>query len=545
MNTFVPSALSVGILLSFAPLNAGEPFGLHEVDFTASGAYANPYRELQAQARLVSPRGEARQIPLFWDGGSTWKLRVSPEFAGRWKWTIQSGDPGLNGRSGEFEVTGQPRRGSIQPLTNSPYHFQYQNGERMWFMGDTAWALFTDNAREKHDRAAVEEYFTTRAEQGFNVVHTMLLSEAGWGNSGGLPFEDIARERLNPGYWQEVDRRMAAANSHGFIVGLALAWGDKGRQEPFAWSRFQGVEARKRYAHYIGARYGAFDVYFLVSGEWHAEIGSRDAQMAAIRNEFIAIGDVLARADIHNRMIGIHPMNGDGSVREFNRAAWMGFGDYQQNYDLLHERILQSRRFEKPVVNSEYGYYLRDQSGDGVPDKDNSTSLDVMRHATWDIVMAGGYFVTGFGTTYFGGNRDPGFFDVHATRNRDWERQVALIKAVFSTREWWRLEPHDELVSCVTPRGHDRIELRQKAPPTIAYWCLAQPGREYVVYGRGLREPVSLRLEMPARDWHLEELDPRTGERIIRDVGVEGGEFRYTPGDDRDWVFLLSAISRN
>jgi hypothetical protein len=32
--------------------------------------------------------------------------------------------------------------------------------------------------------------------------------------------------------------------------------------------------------------------------------------------------------------------------------------------------------------------------GGGVPDKDNSTSLDAIRHATWDLVMAGGYVVT-------------------------------------------------------------------------------------------------------------------------------------------------------
>jgi hypothetical protein len=58
-------------------------------------------------------------------------------------------------------------------------------------------------------------------------------------------------------------------------------------------------------------------------------------------------------------------------------------------------------------VNSEYGYFLRDQSGDSVPDKDNSTSARQC-HASWDIAMAGGYIVTGFGTTYFGSSRDPG-----------------------------------------------------------------------------------------------------------------------------------------
>ncbi len=190
-----------------------------------------------------------------------------------------------------------------------------------------------------------------RAGQGFSAIHSMLLSEAGWGNAGGPPWQDLGAERINPADWQEVDGRLASANGQGLVVGLALA------------------EAR-----------------------------TRPAPEGEVRREFVAIGDALHAADPHGRMIAIHPMTSGGSVREFSEAAWMALGDYQQNYHDLHERILQSRSFNKPVVNSEYGYHLRDQDGDGVPDKDNSTSLEAIRHATWDVVMAGGYVVTGFET---------------------------------------------------------------------------------------------------------------------------------------------------
>jgi hypothetical protein len=134
------------------------------------------------------------------------------------------------------------------------------------------------------------------------------------------------------------------------------------------------VEARKRYARYIAARYSAYDVYFIVSGEWHGEVRTRPSTDDAVRKEFIEIGDALAAADPHGRMVAIHPMTAQGSVREFNSARWMSFGDYQQNYRDLHGRVLESLKLNKPVVNSEYGYFLRDSSGDGVPDKDNSTS---------------------------------------------------------------------------------------------------------------------------------------------------------------------------
>ncbi len=513
-------------------------FGVFEASFEATGPYLNPYTDLEGKAVFTRPDGATESIPLFWDGGAVWKVRLSPDAAGTWSFQVRSADKGLDGQRGSFACVASSLRGSIEPMQNFPHHFQFQNGDPMWFMGDTAWALCTDNAREKHDREAAEGYLDARAAQGFNVVHSMLLSEAGWGNQGGLPFTDIAAEKINPGYWQEVDERIAHANRHGLVCGLAIAWADKRKQEPFAWRRFPSLDARKRYARYVAARYSACDVYFIVSGEWHGEVRTRPSTEGAVKKEFIEIGDALAAADPHHRMMAIHPMTSHGSVREFNEAAWMSFGDYQQNYHDLHSRILESRRFDRPVVNAEYGYLLRDQNGDGVPDKDNCTSLEVIRHATWDIVMAGGYVVTGFGTTYFGGNRDPGPFDVDAAKNDPWESQMSAMKRLFAGREWWKLEPHDELLECTTPRGKDGEYLDRTAPPTTTYWCLAEPGRQYLVYGRGLTESVKVTVT-GENSWQARMFNPRTGEFSEAQGGISNGQFTFKPAGEEDWLLLL------
>jgi hypothetical protein len=514
-------------------------FSVHEVELRASGSYGNPYLELEADVVLTAPGAGAKHTaPLFWDGDATWRFRFSPNQIGEWRWTVRSRDPGLGGQAGRFRSVASARPGSIRPMRGFPRHFERQNGSRIWFMGDTAWALYTDSEREKHDREAAQRYLETRAAQGFNAVHSMLMSEAGWGNRGGPPFADLAEERINPRYWQEVDQRLVQANRLGLVCGLVLAWGDK-RDEPYAWRRFPSIEARQRYARYIAARYAAHDVYFIVSGEWHAEIASRGSTEEIVRTEFIELGNVLQRHDPHGRMMAIHPMNGNGSAREFNEAAWMSFGDYQQNYDELHGRVLQSLRFNQPVVNSEYGYYLRDQDGDGDPDKENSTTLDIMRHATWDIVMAGGYVVTGFGTTYFGGNRDPGPFDLEAEQNKPWEAQIGHMRKLFTGLDWWKLEPHDELLRCGTPVGRDRRHLGRVAPPETAYWCLAEPGRAYLLYVRGLGEPIDVALgpanaSLKGRQWN-----PRTGEFSPIEFEPKAERFSYFPPDSQDWLVLM------
>jgi hypothetical protein len=521
-------------------------FGFFETSFTATGQYTNPYTELEASAVIRSPDGKTRTLGLFWDGQDVWKLRISPDLLGTWMFEVSCVDEGLNGQTGQFTCVRSQRKGSIQPMPGFSHHFAYQDGTPFLFWGDTAWGLYQDEASEKLNREAVFHYIDERAGQGINVVHSMLLQEAGWGNRGGDPFESMARQTLNPVYWQEIDVRLRYLNNKGIIGGLVLGWGDKRRKEPFAWRLFPNIEARKRYARYIGSRYRAYDVYFIVAGEWHAEIRTRaNVTRQAIRDEFIQIGNALHDSDAHKRMAGIHPMTQDGSVREFNRAQWMSFADYQQNYHTLHARILELRPYSGPVVNSEYGYFLRDSNFDGHVDKNNSMTAESMRHATWDIIMAGGYAVTGYGTTYMGGNRDKGPFNVDDPRNDVWERQYHVPRRFLSRLDWWKLQPHDDWISSTASRTSDRnVRVGPRSllsPPERTYWLLAEPGRSYVAYVRGLKDKVIIDLGPDADGIRKARLlDPRTGQSKPVDVKISQGRCEWAPPDERDWVLHLS-----
>jgi hypothetical protein len=522
-----------------------ERFGFFETSFEATGRYANPYTDSKASAVIRRPDGTRRTLGLFWDGADTWKLRISPDLVGRWRFKVRSTDEGLNGQTGQFTCAESQRKGSIQPMPGFPHHFAYQDGTPFLFWADTAWGLYQDEASEKLNRKAVFHYIDERADQGVNVMHSMLLQEAGWGNRGGDPFESMTKETLNPAYWQEIDVRLRYLNDKGIIGGLAVAWGDKRKEEPFAWRLFPGVEARKRYARYVASRYGAYDVYFIVAGEWHAEIRTRtNVTEEEIRTEFIEIGNVLHEADVHKRMVGIHPMTREGTVREFNQAEWMSFADYQQNYRQLHARVLESLTHDGPVVNSEYGYFLRDMDFDGVVDKNNSMTADSMRHATWDIVMAGGYPVTGYGTTYMGGHRDKGPFNVDDPRNDIWERQYHVPQNFLSELDWWKLQPHDDWITSATPRSSDgNVRLGSRTllcPPKTTYWLLAEPGKRYVAYVRGLMGKVAIKLDSEATGvLKARLLDPRTSQAKPVEVKTVDGRCEWSPPDAQDWVLYL------
>jgi hypothetical protein len=544
-SKFALICLSLAACMAQVP--AAQPqvgrFGVFERQHRASGAPANPYTAISAEATFLRPDGSRWTLPLFWDGGTSWRVRISPDAIGKWSYTVRSADAGLNGAKGSFECVASDHAGGLTPMRDSPSHFQRQNGKRVWFLGDTAWGYFIDSEPDNHHRPQAEHYVKSRAGQGFNVIHSMLLSEVGGGNQNGAPFDDLASEKLNPRYWQEVDSRLAFANAQGLTVGLAIAWADKQRTEPFAWRRFPGIEARKRYARYVAARYSAYDVYFLVAGEWNAEIRTREKTTAGeVFAEYVRLGDALASADPHERMIGIHPGTRPGSVREFASTPWMSFGDYQQNYRDLHRRVLLSRYLRGPVVNSEYGYLLRDNDGDGQADKANSYSTADMRHASWDIVMAGGYLVTGFGTTYLAGHRDPGPFDVEAAKNDEWERQIGHFRALFEQVPWWKLIPADALVSSAQPRQDDRIDGggREVHPPAATYWAIADPGGTYLIYARGMTKPIMLDTAC-WRQLRVRLFNPRTGEFTGAGSHDGGTPYTFQPPDGQDWVALLDA----
>ncbi len=530
MRLFATILLAVWVSAVQAGAEDVPRFGMFEKSFSHSGTYGNPYKDLTALATLRRPDGKQWSMPLFWDGEAAWMLRVSPDMVGEWSYSIRSPDAGLNARTGSFRCMESNRRGSIRPMRGHPLHFEYQDGTPFWFFGEKAWRVFQKDPAEKLDHTSAMHHVDVRAEQGFNYLHTELAGTGGLtsgGNEGGEMFLDSGKEIINPAFFQDVDSRLRHINQKGMICGMVLLYA---KGDP-SWKSLPDDEARLRFARYVVARYAAFDIVFLVTGEWHFMANQPDL--------FRAIGREILKTDPHGRMIGIHP--GPESLgissQEFAGDEWMSFGEYAQAYFAPHAReateanrddlrkfILAARKHNKPVVAAEYAYYLRDQDYDGVVDKPHSHTRDSFRRASWVIAMGGGYFVTGFGTTYFGGRREVGPFLVDNPRHKDAVCDLDHLHKFFTSLQWWLLEPHDEWV---------------QADGGYAY-CLADAGRTYVIYvaaGNGAN------LKLDGGKYSLCRYDPRTGQSTEL-LAAAGDLVRLVAPDSQDWVFLAKATVR-
>lgn len=472
---------------------------------------------LLAPSTPASPDNRILKASLFWDGGKVWKLRFSPDEAGTWLWSVESADAGLDGQSGRFTCVPSVSRGGIRPMTGYTRHFQYQNGEPYRLFGDTHWSVFGSDPEYNWDRTAFKRYVDVRASQGFNFVHGIITSPRR-GNEGGEMLGTLIRETLNPAFFQDVDSRVAYLNQKGITAMISLS-GSKRQGYGLQWREFPSDDARLRFARSIASRYGAYNVCFGVMGEWEAD-------KEELRTLYPLIGQSIYDTDPYGRMITMHPQGNPGTVRECAAEQWHAFGDYMQNYGGLHQDALDSYETAKPVVNSEYSYYLRDADGDGNVDKKHGWDVESIRIATYDIAMAAAYFVIAFGSTYWGGYRNPAHgFDVDNPQNEPWESDARYVHRLFTSLEWWKLHPNDSLL---IGSGKGRL------------YRLAEPGRQYLAYVRNAKGRVSLRLNAGKHNpYTLRRFGPRTGE--YTDLGkYEGrGPVTLTRPDDEDPVFLL------
>ncbi|NJO72057.1 MAG: DUF4038 domain-containing protein [Oscillatoriales cyanobacterium RM1_1_9] len=243
-------------------------FDIFEANFKDGKDYSNPYGQVDAKANFTGPDNKTYEIPLFWDGGDDWKLRFSPEVTGKWTYTISSNDSALNGKSGSFNVTNSSNKGGIEPDPQHPTHFQYENGSNYYLLGDTQWRLGNSDPAENLNRNTVFDYIDTRAKQGFTYIHAAMSNFEDWtrSNEGGIPWTGDPGEKVNPGFFQELDQRVEYANSKGITLGFMLNWSQ-------SWAEnFDTQQERLDFAEYITARYSADNVVFLVSGEFNEEL---------------------------------------------------------------------------------------------------------------------------------------------------------------------------------------------------------------------------------------------------------------------------------
>jgi hypothetical protein len=307
--------------------------------------------------------------------------------------------------------------------------------------------------------------------------------------------------RFDTAYWQKYERMLRFARERDMIISVVQDISD-GRIHPAAYSADE-----RRYLRYAAARLGAFS-----NITW--DLGD---DMDSFRDEkwVHATGTLLMEWDPTRHLASSHPTQ---RVHQDRASAWFGFTSIQDWSRQQHRLMLEEREIQKktgriiPQTNEEYGY--EDHYPRWAPEPPGD-SAETLRRAAWDIAMAGAYGTAGESARR-GVNIWPdtggGWVNGRGDDSMIMLKGYAHMVDFFTSFEWWKTEPHDELV---TGGG--------------AY-CLARPGEIYAVY-------LPLRLEPGtyAARW----FGATTGESVELPAAQGPVWTLPRPPGGNDWALLL------
>ena len=311
-------------------------------------------------------------VPGFWDGGTTYRVRVCPESDGAWTWEVEGARTPLDRSSGSFEVTPGAAHGPVRVAHR--FHFAHADGTPYRPVGTTAYNWL------HQDEPLFTQTVDDIAEVGFDKLRFMVFPQGGGYVEhvpALMPFEktdgrwDVSRPV--PEFFQHLDRAVEMLGARGIQADVLIF---------DAYDRGQfGLDALTEeedavYLRYLVARLSGYaHVWWSLCNEFD--------QLERPDDRWDRTGALLASVDPHDHLRSIHnwieiydnnqPWVTHASIQ--NGAATEDFGRANLYRDV----------WKKPVVLDEIKY-----EGD-IPDRWGHLDGQELVHRFWITTVAGCY----------------------------------------------------------------------------------------------------------------------------------------------------------
>lgn len=410
-------------------------------------------------------------------------------------------------------------------------YLQDQDGQRFFWLGDTAWELFSRLTLEE-----IKAYLDNRAAKGFNVIQVTCLSEndAGQPNRyGSLPLLDKDRMLPNPLYFAIVDSALTYAAERQMYLALVATWGDNVVSGKFDTRR------AAQYGRWLGEHFKKYDnIIWIMGGDRKAVDGESD-----YRPVWRALANGIIESSGHKWLMTYHP-NGERSSSEWvHNEPWLDFNMIQSSHGRKDAPVWgwvgndRSLSPTKPTLDSEPNYEDHPVSPWPKWHVDNGYFRDYdVRKQLYRSVFAGG-----FGVTY-GHHAIWQFFNerVEAINHvdRGWVNamdrpgayQAGYLRKLMESRPSTDLVPATELILHGPGESAERMEAVRDAE-----------GKFIMVY-----LPVTKTIELDLSGLNSRQIvawwyNPQTGKAVKAGILPREARMSFTPreaADHPDWVLV-------
>ena len=512
------SSLALAVLMAASAIGA-EQWAVLETSYSSATKYASPFVDVEVD--VVFRSGDKQWlVPAFWAGDDKWTVRFAPPVQGDYTFQVKCSDPtnkGLNGNEQSLRVTAYTgdnpllKHGFLRVSTNKR-HFEHADGTPFFWLGDTWWKCLC----KRMTWEGFQELTADRKAKGFNVVQIVCgpypdegFLEPRMANEGGLPYESVKFEKVNPEYFNYADRRLKHLVDAGIAPAIVGAWGrgDCNSMEAI------GVAGLRRHWRYLVARYSAYPVFWILAGEIPEETKWGQGPWAELATYLRGIDPYHRPLTCHTGH-GRRGAQGDSHVIDFDMVG----GNHDERVAVDPQTVaIVSSAYSKdppmPVLVGETCYEGHMQQGFG----------DVQRRMFWGRILSGaaGHTYGAAGIWHASVEGDPGCASAAfgGTKVYDWTTwkegmnypgatQLGVGKKLLEQYPWSRFEPHPEWTEgdCMAAGIPGEVRFIYQPRRNIYNW-----------------EGTVVKNLEPGVTYHVFYFDPATGRRFDQGTVVYAG----------------------
>ncbi len=536
----IAACLAAVALLFCPPVVQGADvaqWDVFETSFTSAKAYPNAFTAVEVE--VVFKQGENQwKVPAFWAGDKKWTVRFAPPTQGKYTYRVECTDranPDLNGKEqilsvGDYTGDNPLRKHGFVKVGPGKTYFEHADGTPFFWLGDTWWKCLC----KRMTWDGFQELTADRKVKGFSVVQIVCgpypdegFLEPRMANEGGLPYESVKFEKVNPGYFNYADRRLKHLVDAGIAPAIVGAWGRGDCNSMLAI----GAAGLKRHWRYLVARFSAYPVFWILAGEIPEETKWGQGPWAEVATYLRSIDPYHHPLTCHTGH-GRRGDPGDSHVIDFDMVG----GNHDERIAVEPQTVAivssaYSTKPPMPVLVGETCYEGHMQQGFG----------DVQRRMFWGSILRGatGHTYGAAGIWHASVEGDPGCASgaFGGTKVYDWTTwkegmnypgatQLGIGKKLLEQYPWSRFEPH--------PEWSEANCIAAGIPGEVRF--IYQPRRKIYDW----KGTVVKNLE-PGVRYAAFYFDPATGRRFDQGI-IEAptGEYR-TKGlpSPQDWVLVL------